>query len=233
MDGLLGADQATEAGVNAQRVRVAARTARERGAGAQAHERPAESEQCGTAQQLRVEIVPRPPENTVRYGRPGQGRGQQQVELFEQCTGATGHAVDLVEGMGGACTACEDGEKMSKSLGNFFTIRDVLKHFDGERYGLGAWVVMPNHVHLLVDVWDVPLAKLIGNWKSFIAHEANRVLNRSGEFWEREYLDTVIEDEAHRRTAVKYIENNPVKAGLVREAKEWPWSSARHRDDAR
>jgi len=107
----------------------------------------------------------------------------------------------------------------------------ALRHFDGERYGLGAWVVMPNHLHLLVDVWDLPLSKLIGGWKSFIAHEANRALHRTGDFWEREYLDTVIRDETHRRTAVKYIESNPLKAGFVREAKQWNWSSARHRDD--
>ena len=107
----------------------------------------------------------------------------------------------------------------------------ALRHFDGERYGLAAWVVMPNHLHLLVDVWDVPLSKLIGGWKSIIAHEANRILHRTGEFWQREYLDTVIRDETHRRTAVKYIENNPVKAGFVREGKEWNWSSVRHRDD--
>lgn len=107
----------------------------------------------------------------------------------------------------------------------------ALRHFDGERYGLAAWVVMPNHLHVLVDVWDVPLSKLIGGWKSFIAHEANRLLRRTGDFWEREYLDTAIRDETHRRTAVRYIENNPVKAGLVREAKEWNWSSAQHRDD--
>lgn len=106
----------------------------------------------------------------------------------------------------------------------------ALRHFDGERYGLGAWVVMPNHLHILVDVWDVPLSKLLGSWKSFITHEANRVLNRTGEFWERDYLDTVIRDEAHRRTALNYIENNPVKAGFVRDGKEWQWSSARHRD---
>lgn len=106
----------------------------------------------------------------------------------------------------------------------------ALRHFDDERYSLVAWVVMPNHLHLLVDVWDVPLSKLIGDWKSIIAHEAHRILHRTGDFWEREYLDTVIRDETHRRTAVKYIENNPVKAGLVRAAKEWRRSSAQHRD---
>ncbi|MBE0540092.1 MAG: transposase [Verrucomicrobia bacterium] len=108
---------------------------------------------------------------------------------------------------------------------------DALRFFDGQRYQLGAWVVMPNHVHLLVDVWDTPLSELIKSWKGFTAREANKLLGRSGEFWEREYLDTVIEDEEHRQTAVRYIENNPTKAKLVLDPKEWPWSSARFRDE--
>ena len=108
---------------------------------------------------------------------------------------------------------------------------DALRFFDGQRYQLQAWVVMPNHVHLLVDVWETPLAKLVKSWKIFVAREANKLLDRSGEFWEREYLDTVIEDEDHRRTAVRYIENNPTKAKLVLDPKEWPWSSARFRDE--
>lgn len=107
----------------------------------------------------------------------------------------------------------------------------ALRFFDGQRYGLAAWVVMPNHLHLLVDVWEVPLAELVKTWKDFASKKANKLLGRSGGFWEREYMDTVIENEEHRRTAVRYIENNPVKAGLVREAKEWMWSSARFRDE--
>jgi REP element-mobilizing transposase RayT len=107
----------------------------------------------------------------------------------------------------------------------------ALRFFDGERYTLAAWVVMPNHVHLLVDVWETPLSELVKSWKGFVAREANKVLGRSGAFWEREYLDTVVANEAHRQTAVRYIENNPAKAGLAREAKEWPWSSARFRDE--
>lgn len=109
----------------------------------------------------------------------------------------------------------------------------ALRFFDGQRYGLAAWVVMPNHLHVLVDVWETPLAELVKSWKSFVAREANKVLGRNGTFWEREYLDTVIADEEHRRTAVRYIESNPVKAGLAREAKVWLWSSARLRDDFR
>lgn len=108
---------------------------------------------------------------------------------------------------------------------------DALRFFDGQRYALGAWVIMPNHVHLLVDVWDTPLAELIKSWKCFPAREGNKLLGRTGEFWEREYLDPVIKDEEHRQTAVRYTENNPTKAKLVLNPSDWPWSSARFRDE--
>ena len=96
---------------------------------------------------------------------------------------------------------------------------------------LPIWVVMPNHVHLLVDIWETPLAELVKSWKDFVARKANKILGRSGTFWEREYLDTVITDEKHRRTAVRYIENNPAKAKLMLDPKAWRWSSARWRDE--
>ena len=86
-------------------------------------------------------------------------------------------------------------------------------------------------LHLLVEVWDTPLSELVKSWKGFVAREANKVLGRSGAFWEREYLETVITDEDHRQTAVRYIENNPTKAKLVLNPKDWPWSSARFRDE--
>ena len=90
-----------------------------------------------------------------------------------------------------------------------------MRFFDGQRYQLAAWVVMPNHVHLLVDVWETPLAELVKGWKSFVARRRTGCWAATAHFWEREYLDTVIADEKHRRTAVRYIENNPTKARLV------------------
>lgn len=104
---------------------------------------------------------------------------------------------------------------------------EALRCFDGERYHLAAWVVMPNHVHLLVEVWEIPLSDLVKSWKGFVARKANKRLGRGGGFWEREYLDTIIEDEEHRRTAIHYIENNPTKSKMVFNPKDWPWSSAR------
>jgi len=106
----------------------------------------------------------------------------------------------------------------------------ALRYFDGHRYQLLAWVVMPNHVHVLVQSVEVPMSRVIQTWKAFIAREANRLLARGGPFWQRDYWDTYMRDEAQYVKAVRYIEKNPVKAGLVGEARSWPWSSARFRD---
>lgn len=107
----------------------------------------------------------------------------------------------------------------------------ALRFFDKERYQLLAWVVMPNHVHVLVEVWDVPLSDLARSWKRFIAREANKIVGRTGAFWEREYWDTWMRDDKHTVSAVKYVEWNPVKAYLARDPKDWRWSSARFRDE--
>lgn len=110
-------------------------------------------------------------------------------------------------------------------------VQNALRHFDGQRYRLQAWVVMPNHVHVLVDIWQTPLAAVVQSWKRFTAREANKLLGREGTFWEREYWDTWIRDEEHRRKAVRYVESNPAKARLVADSAAWPWSSAHLRDD--
>jgi len=107
----------------------------------------------------------------------------------------------------------------------------ALRFFDGQRYHLGAWVVMPSHVHVLLEVWQTPLAGLLKSWKGFTACQANKLLGREGAFWEREYWDTRIRDEQQLRKAVRYVEANPLKANLVHDARAWQWSSARFRDE--
>ncbi len=102
-------------------------------------------------------------------------------------------------------------------------------HYGGIRYRLMAWVVMPNHVHALLEVWGTPLGKILKDLKSYTAKEANKVLGREGTFWEEDYFDRYIRDEEHFRRVVRYIENNPVKAGLVAWAAQWRWSSAHYR----
>jgi putative transposase len=101
---------------------------------------------------------------------------------------------------------------------------------DGERrfqrYQLHSFVVMPNHVHVLVTP-SVVATQWLGPLKGFTAHEANRRLGRTGQpFWQGESYDHLVRsgDEAER--IQRYIENNPVKAGLVAKPRDFPWSSA-------
>ncbi|MBI2376191.1 MAG: transposase [Deltaproteobacteria bacterium] len=108
-------------------------------------------------------------------------------------------------------------------------VERALLCFDGARYRLHAWVVMPTHVHVVVTPSDRSLSEIVHSWKSYSAKAANRILGRRGSFWLQEYFDRVIRDDTHFRVAVEYVENNPVKAGLCASAEEWPWSSARWR----
>ena len=113
-------------------------------------------------------------------------------------------------------------------IGNL--VAGAIRFYHGKRYELRAWVVMPNHVHALFKVGDVPLGTIVGDLKEYTAREANKLLGRRGKFWADDSFDIFMRDSAHELRTRRYIEINPVKAFLVREAKEWPWSSARFRD---
>ncbi|MBM3829295.1 MAG: hypothetical protein FJ406_02025 [Verrucomicrobia bacterium] len=69
-------------------------------------------------------------------------------------------------------------------------------------YRMQAWVIMLNHIHLGVDVWDVPLVRLINGWKGKSLREANKLFGR-GAFWQEDYYDTFIRDEAHLKRAIR------------------------------
>jgi putative transposase len=101
-------------------------------------------------------------------------------------------------------------------------------HFDGKRYILIAWVIMPNHVHVCFEqLPGFPLDRIIHSWKSYTATEANKILKRDGKFWFHDYFDRYVRDERHFANVVRYIHENPVKAGLVEKATDWRFSSAR------
>ncbi|MCX6969727.1 MAG: class I tRNA ligase family protein [Verrucomicrobia bacterium] len=94
-------------------------------------------------------------------------------------------------------------------------VESALKHFDGDRYDLSAFVVMPNHVHVLFRLREgQDLAKTLHSWKSFTAHGINKALNRQGAVWQEEYFDRLIRDDGHFSKLVEYIVNNPHRAGL-------------------
>jgi REP element-mobilizing transposase RayT len=109
-------------------------------------------------------------------------------------------------------------------------MENTLKLHHGERYELRGWVVMPNHVHVLFKAGNTPMSRNLEDWKRYTAKEANKRLGRRGTFWQADYWDTYMRNAEHEATSRRYIENNPTKALLVRDPKEWPWSSARLRD---
>ena len=109
-------------------------------------------------------------------------------------------------------------------------VESSFRLFHGQRYVLRAWVVMPNHVHVLFKVGRVPMAQIVKGWKSYTARRASGLFRRLAKFWQEDYWDTFMRDADHEAKAVHYIESNPVKARLVREPGQWPWSSARFRD---
>jgi REP element-mobilizing transposase RayT len=94
-------------------------------------------------------------------------------------------------------------------------------------YTLFSYVVMPNHVHVLLEP-AVPVLRLTRGIKGVSARNANAALGRVGKpFWQDESFDHWIRNAAQFDRVRWYIENNPVKAGLAKSPKQWPWSSAK------
>ena len=108
-------------------------------------------------------------------------------------------------------------------------VQSALLMFDGDRYRMLAWVVMPNHVHALMEPlngWT--LGKIVWSWKSFTGRRLAPLLGNvsAGRVWHREYWDRFVRNADHFRNVVEYIHWNPVKAGLARSPQEYEWSSA-------
>jgi putative DNA methylase len=109
-------------------------------------------------------------------------------------------------------------------------VEDAMLFFDGQRYQLLAWVVMPNHVHaVFLPLRGHALSGIVQTWKSYTAKRANNMLRRSGQFWQEDYFDRYIRDDDHFAAVVAYVEENPVKAGLCARSEAWPYGSARRR----
>jgi putative transposase len=107
-------------------------------------------------------------------------------------------------------------------------VTDSLKHGAEQLklYRLSAYVVMSNHVHILI--WPRTfLSKITKSIKGYTARECNKILLRTGEnFWQDESFDHAVRSEDQFWRIKRYIEQNPVNAGLVNDSAEWPWSSA-------
>lgn len=109
-------------------------------------------------------------------------------------------------------------------------VQNALLFFDGLRYRLPAWVIMPNHVQVLMKAEPGnSLSNILHSWKPYTSKKANKILGRKGEFWQEDYFDRYIRNAKHFQDAIDYIENNPVKAGLCAKRADWEFSSARGR----
>ena len=113
-------------------------------------------------------------------------------------------------------------------------VTNSLHHLAGRLYDLDAFCVMPNHVHVVFT----PLPKEDGTYhalpaimhslKRYTARQANLLLGRQGQFWQHESYDHVVRDEVELQRIIRYVLNNPVKAGLITKWDEWPWTYCKH-----
>jgi len=108
-----------------------------------------------------------------------------------------------------------DGECLLRDPEHAAIVAEALAHFEGERSRLHAWVIMPNHVHVLVSlVGDTALADLLRTWKGFTARRINERRGRAGSIWQKSYFDRLVRDWEHFARCARYIRNNPTNAHL-------------------
>jgi putative transposase len=94
-------------------------------------------------------------------------------------------------------------------------VADGLRHFDGLRYSLGDFVIMPNHVHVMACLsGETEVEAQCYSWKKFTATRINRHLQRSGRRWQEESFDHLIRSPEQFEAVRRYIADNPVKARL-------------------
>ncbi|MEI8038561.1 MAG: transposase [Verrucomicrobiota bacterium] len=111
-------------------------------------------------------------------------------------------------------------------------VQTALLYFDGQRYRLLDWCVMPNHVHVLIHCcFGTMLGEIVRSWKTFTSRQIHAQTGTSGKLWAVDYHDRYIRDLDHLANARAYIRNNPVKAGLCDQPGDWPWSGAGERKD--
>ncbi len=102
--------------------------------------------------------------------------------------------------------------------------KDSLHHYDGKKYELICYCIMPNHIHLVFELINKNKAvgDIVGSFKKFIARRANKFLKRKGKFWQSESFDRLVRDEAELYFTIQYVLMNPVNSGLVNNWNEWP-----------
>jgi len=128
-------------------------------------------------------------------------------------------------------------------------VYDSILYRDNKEYELISFTIMPNHVHVVFSLveragcslradntdsmvdkkqTDSSLYKIMQSLKWYTAKECNKILNRTGQFWQHESYDHVIRNEEELNRIVEYVLNNPVKAGLVETCEDWKWNYCKY-----
>lgn len=121
------------------------------------------------------------------------------------------------------------GCRLLATPANAQIVQASLLHDDGEKYALAAWCIMPTHVHVVVELQLSSLADVVQAWKSATSHAINKLQNRKGRLWRREYFDRFMRSHDQFENTVAYVEQNPVAAGLCDSPENWLFSSGRWR----
>jgi putative transposase len=118
------------------------------------------------------------------------------------------------------------GSSLLRAPGNARIVAQALLHKDMQQYVLQAWCIMPNHVHVLLATSKAhQLGAVVRSWKAYSAARINKLVGRRGSLWARDYFDRYMRNEAHFQTTKRYIEMNPVAAGLCDAPEAWPFGS--------
>jgi len=107
------------------------------------------------------------------------------------------------------------GSCLLKETRNAVSVKETLLHFEGEKTFALAFVIMPNHVHVLFSLKrGEDLSRVVQAWKRHSAQEINRREGRSGRLWQKDYFDRLVRDARHCANCIRYIRRNPINAGL-------------------
>ena len=117
-------------------------------------------------------------------------------------------------------------------------VAEAIQFYDGDKYQLVEWVVMPNHVHFVYRKPRASMGSIVGAIKSYTSHRINRILGESGPNWQIDFHDRYARDRDHFFNMSCYTLLNPVHAGLVDDPADWPFSSIHtygpeHKDELR
>lgn len=181
---------------------------------------------AGTLPKLVVEQLREEAELRERQIKAAGEPEEQQKLLYEERKRQFGRYDALLD-------SCAHGPVWLKEPEIAEVVQSSIHFLDQKMYDLDVYTIMSNHVHLVFTPLEdenggyVALPRIMYSLKRFTSTKANKILQRKGKFWQHESYDHVVRDEAELNRIRRYVLQNPVKAGLVEDEMDWPYSWAR------